>query len=137
MSYQSPLQIFQSEPVFDFDGECVRAIAKCGVHVDKEELLKALKFDRMQHEKGYKDAIAEHQWAWIPCNVRVPEIGEIVLATWEYGGKRYITTAYRFTARGVTYWNSKQQHEYKPLNVIAWMPLPAPFEGDLERGGVI
>lgn len=61
MSYQSPLQIFQSEPVFDFDGECVRATVKCGVHVDKEELIKALAYDRNQYIKGYKDAKAKYK----------------------------------------------------------------------------
>lgn len=76
---------------------------------------------------------ADRPQEWIPCEERLPSIGEVVLATWEYGCKRYVTIAYQVSLRGVTYWDSKQQHEYKPLNVIAWMPLPEPYKKDEEN----
>ena len=69
------------------------------------------------------------QGEWIPCSERLPKIGEVVLATWEWGCKKYITIAYMVTIRGVTYWDSKLQHEFEPLNVLAWMPLPPAWEG--------
>ena len=64
---------------------------------------------------------------WIPTSERLPKIGEVVLVTWEWGCKKYITIAYMVTIRGVTYWDSKLQHEFEPLNVLAWMPLPQPY----------
>lgn len=72
---------------------------------------------------------ADRPQEWIPCSERLPKIGEVVLVTWEWKCKKHITTAYMVTIRGVTYWDSKQQHEYEPLNVLAWMPLPKPWKG--------
>lgn len=65
---------------------------------------------------------------WIPTSERLPKIGEVVLVTWEWRCKQYITIAYMVTIRGVTYWDSKLQHEFEPLNVVAWMPLPKPYK---------
>ena len=84
------------------------------------------------HSDDIRDAVdsvpsTDRPQAWIPCSERLPKIGEVVLVTWEWGCKKYITIAYMVTIRGVTYWDSKQQHEYEPLNVLAWMPLPEPW----------
>ena len=38
-----------------YDGEIYKAIQRVGVFVDKEELLKALKYDRGQYDKGFND----------------------------------------------------------------------------------
>lgn len=40
----------QDEMVFD-------AVAKCGVTVDRDELLRALQYDRGQYDKGFNDGI--------------------------------------------------------------------------------
>ena len=37
------------------EGEIYKAVMNVGVNVDKEELLKALQYDRGQYQKGYKD----------------------------------------------------------------------------------
>lgn len=37
------------------EGEIYKAVMDVGVNVDKEELLKALQYDREQYQKGYKD----------------------------------------------------------------------------------
>ena len=66
---------------------------------------------------------------WIPCSERLPNEYVTVLVTWEYKGKPYTTTAFRRTKNAVTYWDSKDQFRYRPLNVLAWMPLPAPWKG--------
>ena len=67
------------------------------------------------------------QGEWIATSERLPKIGEVVLVTWEWKCKKYITIAYMVTIRGVTYWDSKLQHEFEPLNVLAWLPLPKPY----------
>ena len=57
MDYKSPIEILTGEPIFkEMDDGVMRATVNCGVHVDKEELLKALAYDRGQYEKGYEDA---------------------------------------------------------------------------------
>ena len=39
--------------------EIVNTLVKLRVNVDKDELIKALEYDRKQYEKGYADAIAD------------------------------------------------------------------------------
>ena len=43
----------------DFENSIFKAIQKVGINVDKEELLKALIYDRGQYDKGYEDAMNE------------------------------------------------------------------------------
>lgn len=72
---------------------------------------------------------ADRPQGWIPCSERVPIEYRTVLVTWEYAGKSYTTTAFRKTKNAVTYWASNEQPKYTPLKVVAWMPLPEPWEG--------
>lgn len=60
--YKSPIEFIESaEDSFDVSIEKTKnelvyqAVCKKGVEVDKEELLKALKYDRGQYEKGYRE----------------------------------------------------------------------------------
>ena len=41
------------------DNEILKAVQNVGVNVDKEELLKALQYDRGQYQKGYDDRDAK------------------------------------------------------------------------------
>lgn len=61
--YKSPIEIVMEE-VFqkmdeDFENAVFKAVRKVGINVDKEELLKALIYDRGQYDKGYEDAMNE------------------------------------------------------------------------------
>ena len=42
-----------------FENAVFKAVRKVGINVDKEELLKALIYDRGQYDKGYEDAMNE------------------------------------------------------------------------------
>lgn len=59
MSYKSPIAVIAQNMAAEFDGEVMRAVTKYGVIVDKEELEKALRYDRDQYEKGYADHDAQ------------------------------------------------------------------------------
>lgn len=52
--YKSPIEVTTEEMKFFYDWDVVRAVQKYDINVDKEELLKALKYDRGQYEKGFK-----------------------------------------------------------------------------------
>lgn len=57
--YKSPIDI-ETETgniQMQVDGLICRAVQTIKVNVDKEELLKALQYDRGQYDKGYKDGI--------------------------------------------------------------------------------
>lgn len=60
--YESPIGLFYQETApkisEGIDSLICEAVLNVGVNVDKEELLKALRYDRGQYEKGYADGIA-------------------------------------------------------------------------------
>ena len=57
--YKSPIDELINDVVTEEENAVVRAVVKCGINVDKDELVKALAYDRGQYEKGYADAKAE------------------------------------------------------------------------------
>ena len=57
--YRSPIDIITTPPTFDFDGEVFKAVQKVGINVDRDELLKALDYDREQYDKGYRNGLAD------------------------------------------------------------------------------
>lgn len=59
MSYQSPIEVIQTQMRNQIEGEIYKAVMNVGVNVDREELMKALAYDRNQYQKGYADRNAE------------------------------------------------------------------------------
>jgi hypothetical protein len=53
--YQSPIQQYVSDMTMKMENDVCTAVQKVGIHVDKEELIKALRYDRQQYDKGYAD----------------------------------------------------------------------------------
>lgn len=53
--YESPIEFIQTQMQMQMDGEILKAVQGVGIGVDKEELIKALAYDREQYVKGYKD----------------------------------------------------------------------------------
>ena len=61
MNYKSPITMFMSKLEMIYEDEIYKAVQKVGIYVDKEELIRALDFDRMQYENGYADASKEYE----------------------------------------------------------------------------
>lgn len=103
-----------------------------GFAVSKEELLKALQYDRDQFAKGYKAGLNADRW--ISVKDQLPEEGEYdgdaakyYLVQNEYGDMMVA----RYTHSG--YW--EQIYQLKPIadEIVAWQPLPEPAKvGDEE-----
>ena len=55
MNYESPIKVTMGQMRTQFDGELFKAIQDVNVDVDKDELIKALEYDRQQYVKGYTD----------------------------------------------------------------------------------
>lgn len=59
MDWQSPIHMIQEEiaqkVADDFDNQVYQATMRVGIEVDKDELVKALEYDRNQYKKGYMD----------------------------------------------------------------------------------
>lgn len=55
MNYQSPVEVIYQGFETKLEGEIFEAIQSYGVAVDKDELIKALQYDRDQYRKGFAD----------------------------------------------------------------------------------
>lgn len=51
--YQSPIQQFVDDMRLKMENDVCTAVQNVGIYVDKEELIKALSYDRGQWEEGY------------------------------------------------------------------------------------
>ena len=56
--YKSPIEVIYGQMQTHLDGDVIQAVQKYGITVDKDELIKALKYDRDQYAAGYADAMA-------------------------------------------------------------------------------
>ena len=60
--YKSPVELYVENAVSNIvkkqNDEVLEVIQNIGIHVDKDELIKALQYDRNQYDKGYSDAMA-------------------------------------------------------------------------------
>lgn len=55
--YHSPIDIIYDSLKGCVEDEVYKCVQSVGIEVNKEELIKALKYDRQMYEKGYKDGI--------------------------------------------------------------------------------
>ena len=82
--YEPPIEISPTEWKIDFDKQVYHAVVSCGVNVDKDELVKALRYDRNQYEKGYQDGVEAFALAvgkeFSQSFAALTRIGEILVA---------------------------------------------------------
>lgn len=57
--YKSPIDIIYGQMETQLEGTVLKAVQNVGVNVDKEELIRALQYDRDQYHKGYSDGKAD------------------------------------------------------------------------------
>lgn len=63
MRYKPPINIIQEKMTTEFDNDVLKAIINVGVKVNKDELIKALEYDRNQYLQGYEDAKEKYEKA--------------------------------------------------------------------------
>ena len=121
--YESPIEkivgYVQSQLVESEESELMAQITQTiGYHIDRDELIRALQYDRQQYEKGYADGVADTKPRWIPVSERLPEDNTKVLVTLDatYREKVLIT------------WYQDKEHGFLCGLVTAWMPLPEPYQ---------
>lgn len=54
--YHSPIELIVGEINTQFENDCVTMIQNYGIDINKEELVRALNYDRDQYHKGFQDA---------------------------------------------------------------------------------
>lgn len=58
-SYIPPIQAYYAAKEKELEAAVMRAVESVDIHVDREELLKALQYDRGQYQKGYDAGFAD------------------------------------------------------------------------------
>ena len=65
--YKSPIDLFYDHLVTEQENEVFKAVVRCGIDVDKDELIKALAYDRRQYDLGYADGKMDANAELIRC----------------------------------------------------------------------
>jgi hypothetical protein len=88
--YKSPIEVLSQSLKLEIEKGVYKAVENYGINVDKDELIKALQYDRNQYNKGYADgysefafdfykAFREHYKAYVPDGlVRMSDVVEIL-----------------------------------------------------------
>lgn len=96
--YKSPIEVLSQSLKLEIEKGVYKAVENYGINVDKDELVKALQYDRNQYNKGYADgysefafdfykAFREHYKAYIPDGlVRMVDVVEILESVKQGGG---------------------------------------------------
>lgn len=126
--YESPIQITQK--VLDMvaketeDKVVITAQRALGIDIDKDRLIKALKYDSDMYHKGYADALEKYRW--ISREECLPEDETNVLVTvhiptLEPIVRKGIYKDHKFILENTNTWLDTDEE------VIAWMYSPAPY----------
>lgn len=122
--YESPIRLIVQELETSIreqqEKQIFEAVQKCGVDVDREELIKALAYDRDQYGKGYADGRADAQ-RWISVEEMLPEDYVSVIGYLPIDDKEGYPPA-REVYRTEKGWFAPA---FRELCIVThWMPLP-------------
>ena len=78
LGYESPIELYIGQMRMEQENNVYKAIQEYGVNVDKDELIKALQYDRGQYEKGYVNGYNTGYTTdkWISVEDRLPSKDE-------------------------------------------------------------
>lgn len=63
----SPIEIIDEDIELRLEDTVFKAVQSVGIKVNKDELLKALAYDRGQYEKGYADGVEDAESKIVRC----------------------------------------------------------------------
>lgn len=130
--YESPITQFVDKVITQIikteeDNLVYEVQQATGYDINKEELIKALRYDRDQYQKGYEDGRKDNEW--IPVSERLPEErGRYIVTEKEFRiDDREHKGKYSTKVEQVEYCNGRWQRA-NFFEVIAWQPLPEPYK---------
>lgn len=143
MSYVSPIKIgYAEEPeegwtdkigrymAGEVDNLVLQSCVKVGCHVDKDELEKALRYDRDQYVKGYEDGKRDAAPRWHRVEEPPKEYGTYIVC-WKDGEKFWWEKADwdEDWCTNEPNWYSFRDSRATIINPDYWMPIEPP-KGD-------
>lgn len=130
--YKSPIGVIMKDiaqqMAVEFDNNVVKAVQKYAIDVDKEELFRALAYDRNQYNKGFEDGFKagkKDRWITFP-GPNKPGKYTVTYTSGEVG------TCYWGSLKGVFCWLRNGLREDITHEVLAWMENPEPYKIELE-----
>lgn len=117
--YESPITQILREMQTEYENGVLKAVQSVGFHVNKEELTKALLYDRGQYDKGYAAGLNADRW--IPCSERLPEESLNSVIGWDEYRERCCFVQY-LQGRWVL------GNDIDIVKITAWQPTPAPYQ---------
>lgn len=148
--YEPPIEIMVKDVCQDIgkktdDAIMLEITRQFDVNVNKEELIKALKYDRGQYEKGFADGSKP---LWFPVTVGMPSEHDTMFAKY-YGTERWnkymfrkrsdkvevtveLDDGTRYTDASRTHdgkWDIEEKHGFVHKKVVAWKPMSEPWRG--------
>lgn len=88
--YKSPIEIVYGGLQTQLEGEILRAVQKVDVVVDKDDLIRALAYDRDQYEKGFRDGVASVQQKPRPLEEWGEDYGDVLWWTFPIEEPPYV-----------------------------------------------
>lgn len=115
--YKPVIEMVSQTVMEQTEDAIIKAVISQDIRVDKEELIRALRYDRGQYEQGFRDGVASVN-EWKPVSDPPKETGSTLICT----ATGAVCTAKYYAGSGT--WNG-----YAGKNAAYWMPLPQPPKG--------
>ena len=133
--YEPPITMLMNDIEAKIESDCINVVQHYGFNVDKDELMKALNYDRDQYNKGYQDGVKKalserSQDEWIPVSERLPNRNGVYNVTRRTEEGNCLTDSCYFDGTDTWHDDTRINHGRKYLNgqIISWMPLPEPYK---------
>lgn len=119
-NYKSPSNVVSSELRAEVENNIYKSMTNIGI-IDKDELIKALIYDRNQCEKRISDATPK----WISVEEKLPKAEEKVIVTIkdDSADSPIYYTSVGWYYKGIWVVENEVSHQ-----VTAWMPRPEPYK---------
>ncbi len=135
--YESPITLniadISSQIRETQDGRLIYEVQQAiGYEIDKEELIKALNYDRDQYQKGYEDGRKDNEWIPVSKELPKPQTSE---ADDDYSDWVFVTLHIGedndIVCRAYYCFSDKKWYTTALMlgEVTAWKPLPEPYKG--------